>query len=87
MTTPNSATTNWRSRARALRILHEEVRREREEAAVHREQTCGQCGWSWFVGRDGWLLCGNPESPYYCDTVPVDLSCLEHGASQDDGKS
>ena len=38
---------------------------------------CGHCGWSWSVGKDGQILCLNPESPHAYDIVPVHLTCPE----------
>jgi hypothetical protein len=42
-----------------------------------RQRICGYCGWSWSVGKDGQILCLNPESPHAYDIVPVDLACPE----------
>jgi hypothetical protein len=42
-----------------------------------RQRICGHCGWSWSVGKDGQILCLNPESPHAYDIVPVDLACSE----------
>ena len=46
-----------------------------------RQGICGYFGWSWSAGKDGQILCLNPESPYaYAyDLVPVDLTCPEQG--------
>jgi hypothetical protein len=42
------------------------------------KRSCGSCGWSWCVGKDGSLLCLNLESPYCYDTVSAGLTCPHH---------
>ena len=32
-------------------------------------------GWSWAAGKEGQLLCLNPESPFCYDIVPSHLTC------------
>ena len=52
-------------------------RRESNPQDTLRQGICGYCGWSWSAGKDGQILCLNPESPYAYDIVPVDLTCPE----------
>jgi hypothetical protein len=35
------------------------------------------------VGKDGQILCLNPESPYAYDIVPVDQTCPEQDPNPD----
>jgi hypothetical protein len=44
---------------------------------------CGYCGWSWSVGKEGQILCLNPESPHAYDIVPVGLTCPEQDPNPD----
>jgi hypothetical protein len=46
-----------------------------------RQRICGSCGWSLSVGKDGQILCLNPESPYAYDVVPVDLTCPDQDSN------
>jgi hypothetical protein len=44
---------------------------------IPKQRVCGECGWSWAVGKHGQLLCANPESPHCYDVVPVDMRCSQ----------
>ena len=66
------------SLARALRILQAEARERADDA--QEKHTCGGCSWSCFAGKVGWLVCANPDSPHFCDIIPMDLSCPERNA-------
>jgi hypothetical protein len=55
------------------------ISRHETRPGTARQRICGYCGWSWSAGKDGQILCLNPESPYAYDIVPVDLTCPEQG--------
>jgi hypothetical protein len=54
-----------------------DLRGGRDVQTAPRQRICGYCGCSWSVGKDGQLLCLNPESPHAYDIVPVGLTCPE----------
>jgi hypothetical protein len=69
------------ARTDAKLALEAAPRRQRDEALIGREVTCGQCGWSWCAGRAGFILCGNPQACYFGEIVPIDLGCPEQGTN------
>ena len=58
-------------------------RERRRPRRVPRRRICGRCGWSLYAGKNGWLLCANPDSPYCYDMVEVGMSCPEQSANPD----